>query len=241
MVLMCLFALLVLLTVSSTQYECMQSHLNSFAKSNIHFIEPMIHVSGSECCNLSVNASSTTVEGCCMRCYSTSECQAWVFEPSSGKCWLLRAISGKAEDLVQSPRKDRISAYKHGDPKPLIENSEEATGLKIVFPNRNEIVNLLNYQQPRGLGLLLGVGKGFFALHLLQYWKESGGLYLIDPYIHVWKGYQDPENLSDKEHQLTFENLRNIVREDFEFKWTFWPSRVLWMTYKVSLAIHSKL
>merc|ERR1712194_556114 len=32
---------------------------------------------------------------------------------------------------------------------------------------------------------------------------------LVDPYIHIWKGYDDPANLQDAEHQKVFEDLRN--------------------------------
>ncbi|KAF4703143.1 hypothetical protein FOZ63_026105 [Perkinsus olseni] len=39
---------------------------------------------------------------------------------------------------------------------------------------------------------------------------DSRGVYLVDPYIHVWKGYDDPDNnLNDRDHQLRFEQLRN--------------------------------
>merc|ERR1712216_792502 len=61
-----------------------------------------------------------------------------------------------------------------------------------------------------GLGIILGVGpRGSFALELLNEWRSSPGLYLCDPFIHIWKGYDEPENLSDKDHQLLFEDLRN--------------------------------
>jgi len=46
-------------------------------------------------------------------------------------------------------------------------------------------------------------------VHLLKEWKTSPGLFLVDPYIHIWRGYDDPDNLSDKEHQLIYEDLRN--------------------------------
>lgn len=65
---------------------------------------------------------------------------------------------------------------------------------------------------PYGLGIILGVGRGTFAIDLLQTWSTSPGLYLCDPYIHIWKGYDEPENLSDKDHQLLFEDLRNRLQ-----------------------------
>ncbi|CAE7807806.1 unnamed protein product, partial [Symbiodinium sp. CCMP2456] len=39
--------------------------------------------------------------------------------------------------------------------------------------------------------------------------------YLVDPFIHQWRGYDDPANLQDNDHQLIFEDLRNRL-EPFE-------------------------
>merc|ERR1719272_1655461 len=80
--------------------------------------------------------------------------------------------------------------------------------------------------QPRGIGVLLGVGRGDFALQVLREWTSAQGIYLCDPYIHIWQGYRDPDNLSDKEFQYMFEDLRNrlapydgryVVIRDFSF------------------------
>ena len=74
---------------------------------------------------------------------------------------------------------------------------------------------------PRGLGasglnslrdipnskVILGVGRGDFALRLLRDWSSAHGLYLVDPFIHQWRGYNDPANLQDNEHQMVFEEL----------------------------------
>ena len=30
--------------------------------------------------------------------------------------------------------------------------------------------------------------------------------YLVDPFIHQWRGYDDPANLQDNEHQMVFED-----------------------------------
>lgn len=65
---------------------------------------------------------------------------------------------------------------------------------------------------PYGIGIILGVGRGNLALQLLQTWQTSPGLYLCDPYIHIWRGYDSPDNLSDKDHQMVFENLRNQLQ-----------------------------
>ncbi|KAF4679631.1 hypothetical protein FOZ62_024692 [Perkinsus olseni] len=79
-----------------------------------------------------------------------------------------------------------------------------------VLINNSSVIDFLNHQQPNGLGVVLGVGEGHFVKKLLTEWKDSAGVYLVDPYIHVWKGYDDPDNnLNDRDHQLRFEQLRN--------------------------------
>jgi hypothetical protein len=78
---------------------------------------------------------------------------------------------------------------------------------------KEQMGQLMMQVAPNGLGILLGVGRGDLALRLLRDWRTSPGLYLVDPYIHIWKGYDDPNNLSDKEHQLIYENLRNALAD----------------------------
>ncbi len=82
-----------------------------------------------------------------------------------------------------------------------------------------ELPTILNYQQPQGMAVILGVGRGAFALNLLSEWTR-GGVYLVDPYIHYHSGYEDKDNVSDKEHQLIFEQLRNEIHR-FEYRYTF--------------------
>lgn len=74
---------------------------------------------------------------------------------------------------------------------------------------RSDFGRFLEARQPRGLGVVLGVGRGEFALRLLGDWGSAQGLYLVDPFIHIWRGYEDPANLNDRDHQLVFEDLRN--------------------------------
>merc|ERR1719247_700647 len=78
-----------------------------------------------------------------------------------------------------------------------------------MLRRRDDLGRFLEARQPRGLGVILGVGKGDFALRLLSDWGSSQGMYLVDPFIHIWRGYDGPENLSDREHQMVFEELRN--------------------------------
>jgi len=78
-----------------------------------------------------------------------------------------------------------------------------------VLRSRADFGRFLEQRQPRGLGVVLGIGRGEFALRLLQDWGSSQGLYLVDPFIHIWRGYDDPNNLSDRDHQAQFEDLRN--------------------------------
>lgn len=80
---------------------------------------------------------------------------------------------------------------------------------------RDDLGRFLEAQMPRGLGVILGVGRGDFALRLLRDWSSAQGLYFVDPYIHQWRGYDDPSNLQDNEHQMVFEQLRNQL-EPFE-------------------------
>lgn len=79
--------------------------------------------------------------------------------------------------------------------------------------SRDQLGQLMMQVAPRGVGVVLGVGKGEMALRLLRDWQTSPGLYLCDPFIHIWKGYDDPENLSDKEHQFVYEQLRNTLAD----------------------------
>jgi hypothetical protein len=81
-----------------------------------------------------------------------------------------------------------------------------------MLRRREDLGRFLEARQPRGLGVVLGVGRGDFALRLLNDWGSSQGVYLVDPFIHIWRGYNDPANLQDKEHQMIFEDLRNRLQ-----------------------------
>jgi len=78
-----------------------------------------------------------------------------------------------------------------------------------LLRRRDDFGRFLEARQPRGLGVVLGVGRGDFALRLLGDWASSQGVYLVDPFIYIWRGYDDPSNLNDREHQMIFEELRN--------------------------------
>lgn len=82
-------------------------------------------------------------------------------------------------------------------------------GQVTLVARRDDLGRFLQANQPRGLGIILGVGRGDFALRLLSEWSSAVGLYLVDPYIQIWKGYDDPANVADREHQLIFEDLRH--------------------------------
>ncbi|KAF4658645.1 hypothetical protein FOZ61_005484 [Perkinsus olseni] len=172
------------------------------------------HVEGSACCNAEVNDSPTTVDGCCWRCIDSRGCEGWVWQPSTGKCWLVQGLgkewyednveAPRAVSLVMMPSPDRVCGLANATLPPL------PSSFFPVLINNSSVIDFLNHQQPNGLGVVLGVGEGHFVKKLLTEWKDSAGVYLVDPYIHIWKGYDDPDNnLSDRDHQLRFEQLRN--------------------------------
>lgn len=82
-------------------------------------------------------------------------------------------------------------------------------GAGSLLRRRDDFGRFLQARQPQGLGVVLGVGRGDFALRLLSDWSSAQGVYLVDPFIHIWRGYDDPANLQDREHQMIFEDLRN--------------------------------
>lgn len=95
---------------------------------------------------------------------------------------------------------------------PAVPSAGAAAGaaqLPLMLRRRDDFGRFLQARQPRGLGVVLGVGRGDFAMRLLSDWSSAQGLYLVDPYIHIWRGYDDPANLNDREHQMIFEDLRN--------------------------------
>mmetsp|Transcript_74155 Transcript_74155/g.188148 ORF Transcript_74155/g.188148 Transcript_74155/m.188148 type:complete len:352 (+) Transcript_74155:87-1142(+) len=95
---------------------------------------------------------------------------------------------------------------------PAVPSAGAAAGaaqLPLMLRRRDDFGRFLQARQPRGLGVVLGVGRGEFALRLLSEWSAAQGVYLVDPFIHIWRGYDDPANLQDREHQMIFEDLRN--------------------------------
>lgn len=81
-----------------------------------------------------------------------------------------------------------------------------------LLRRREDFGRFLDARLPRGLGVVLGVGpRGDFATRLLSEWTSSAGVFLVDPFIHIWRGYDDPANVDDRSHQLLFEDLRNSL------------------------------
>eukprot|EP00392_Amoebophrya_sp_AT5.2_P000684 g685.t1 len=66
-----------------------------------------------------------------------------------------------------------------------------------------------------GIGIVLGLGPDAnWARQFLHLWT-NGVLYLCDPFIHIFRGYNDPEfNVDDKAHQINFENIRVTLMQD---------------------------
>eukprot|EP00401_Gymnodinium_catenatum_P076657 CAMPEP_0117577318 /NCGR_PEP_ID=MMETSP0784-20121206/63353_1 /TAXON_ID=39447 /ORGANISM="" /LENGTH=333 /DNA_ID=CAMNT_0005376801 /DNA_START=24 /DNA_END=1025 /DNA_ORIENTATION=- len=64
------------------------------------------HVAGSACCNPSPWPEPTDQRGCCRRCAGNAQCQVFVWQPSSGSCWLLRWKQGAPRSTVNAA--DRV-------------------------------------------------------------------------------------------------------------------------------------
>eukprot|EP00392_Amoebophrya_sp_AT5.2_P008785 g8813.t1 len=60
------------------------------------------------------------------------------------------------------------------------------------------------------------------AENLLQELESlaTGSLYLVDPYIHIWAGYDDASNLPDGDHQIVFERHQQELKP-FEHRFSF--------------------
>eukprot|EP00913_Durusdinium_trenchii_P019683 g18504.t1 len=83
----------------------------------------------------------------------------------------------------------------------------------------NSLGAFLEQSYGAAYGVLLGVGDGARALELLGAWPH-GVLFLVDPYIHLRRGYDRPENLDDAAHQRNYDNLRCSVQARREFSFT---------------------
>merc|ERR1712048_845945 len=57
----------------------------------------------------------------------------------------------------------------------------------------------------QAIGVLLGVGSGKLALEFFRSWPQ-GVIFMVDPYIHLRRGYEREENLDDIEHQRQYEH-----------------------------------
>ncbi|CAE7538327.1 unnamed protein product, partial [Symbiodinium sp. CCMP2456] len=80
------------------------------------------------------------------------------------------------------------------------------------FSNR-ALGGYLQQSYGAAFGVLLGVGDGRRALELLSSWPQ-GVIFLVDPYIHLRRGYDRPENVDDSSQQRNFENLRNKLHDE---------------------------
>eukprot|EP00419_Tripos_fusus_P024505 CAMPEP_0172715812 /NCGR_PEP_ID=MMETSP1074-20121228/67760_1 /TAXON_ID=2916 /ORGANISM="Ceratium fusus, Strain PA161109" /LENGTH=253 /DNA_ID=CAMNT_0013540429 /DNA_START=60 /DNA_END=819 /DNA_ORIENTATION=- len=81
---------------------------------------------------------------------------------------------------------------------------------KVVDFSERLLGNFLENNYGNAFGVILGVGNGRRALELLETWPH-GVLFLVDPYIHLRRGYERPENLQDDAHQRQYEDLRNYL------------------------------
>lgn len=110
---------------------------------------------------------------------------------------------------VQAAGSRRVALPPAMSPPQAVPQAGSGAGA-VMLQRRDDFGRFLSTRQPRGgLGVVLGVGHGDFALRLLAEWTVSQGVYLVDPYIHTWRGYDDPANVDDRQHQLIYEDLRN--------------------------------
>lgn len=78
------------------------------------------------------------------------------------------------------------------------------------FQTRNDLPFVLNELKLTGLGVEVGVQKGYFAREILTNWP--GFLYLVDTWRNL-EGYTDAANVSDAEHEENYqETLRQCER-----------------------------
>lgn len=73
--------------------------------------ETVKHVEGSACCNSAPISGATDKHGCCQRCVSSARCEVFVWQPSSGSCWLLHWTTSSRTPVSAD---DRISAGRPG-------------------------------------------------------------------------------------------------------------------------------
>lgn len=144
---------------------------------------------------------------------------------------------GKVQNDING---DSTPIYDESTP-PLGFPSDWETGVK----NMDELGTIFT-NSGQGVGVVLGVGPaGKFARHFLKFWT-NGILYMCDPFIHVFNGYDDKEfNVDDRTHQLNFENLRTALVLDKsiqgrysmvrEFSFSFFR---LWIEKKYDLGQH---
>eukprot|EP00927_Polykrikos_kofoidii_P083507 TRINITY_DN8565_c0_g1_i1.p1 TRINITY_DN8565_c0_g1~~TRINITY_DN8565_c0_g1_i1.p1 ORF type:complete len:255 (+),score=35.23 TRINITY_DN8565_c0_g1_i1:53-817(+) len=94
--------------------------------------------------------------------------------------------------------------------KPVAAQPLQTPPILLDFSER-QLGTILNQNLGPAFGVLLGVGEGRLALELLQTWTK-GVLFLVDPYIHLSRGYYREANVDDNEHQRHYENIRQTLR-----------------------------
>jgi hypothetical protein len=106
----------------------------------------------------------------------------------------------------------------------MAEDAEaRATSVSRRTPQTTSVLALwkqVSSSYPNQVGVILGVGSGELVISLLREWKSTF-IYLVDPYIHIWRGYSRPANIDDKNHQLIYENLRQKLSIEFERQFMF--------------------
>ena len=175
------------------------------------------HIDGSACCAMRTNPDKINIAGCAKRCLAEGEaCASWTWQPSDGNCWLLGSVQGgNALDIERKQAIDRTAGVRGLLAQSLTTTTPGPMIGHVMFRSARDLGLILNQAGPAS-GVILGVGTGERAIDILETWRGSI-LYLVDPYIHIWKGYDSVENVSDREHQMRFERLRNFFENNKRF------------------------
>jgi hypothetical protein len=110
----------------------------------------------------------------------------------------------------------QISSTSMGSYSSPTDGNPQGTG---KLDSLKDFLSWINVSYHNRVGVVLEVGRGDVAIHLLNAWKSTH-LYLVDPYIHMFDRVEDKNNAENGQQQKNFENLRSALRP-YEGRFTF--------------------